>query len=72
VLRKLSGPKRDEIVGDWRKLHDKELHNLYGSPNRMIKSRTMRWSGHLARWGGDRCIQGFGGKARRKETIRKT
>jgi hypothetical protein len=51
VLRTIFGPKRDEIVEGWRKLHNDELHNLYSTPkiNRMIKSRTMRWEGHLAR-----------------------
>jgi hypothetical protein len=50
VLRRIFGPKRDEVTGDWRKLHNEELHNLYSSPNRMIKSR-MRWAGHVARMG---------------------
>jgi hypothetical protein len=52
VLR-IYGPKRDELTGDWRKLHNEELHNLYSSPNiiRMIKSRMMRWAGHVARIG---------------------
>jgi hypothetical protein len=48
VLRRIFGPKRDEVTGDWRKLHNEELHNLYSSPNRMIKSRRMRWAGHVA------------------------
>jgi hypothetical protein len=54
VLRRLCGPKRDEVIGDWRKLHNEELHNLYFSPSiiRMIKSRRMRWTGHVARMGG--------------------
>jgi hypothetical protein len=45
VLRKTFGPKRDEMIGGWRKLHNEELRNLYGSPNiiRMMKSRVMRW-----------------------------
>jgi hypothetical protein len=45
VLRRIFGPKRDEVVGGWRKLHSEELHNLYSSPNiiRIIKSRRMRW-----------------------------
>jgi transcription termination factor 2 len=53
VLRRIFGPKRDEVTGDWRKLHNEELHNLYSSPNiiRMIKSRRMRWAGHVARMG---------------------
>jgi hypothetical protein len=46
-------PKRDEVTGDWRKLHNEETHNLYSSPNiiRIIKSRRMRWTGHVARMG---------------------
>jgi hypothetical protein len=50
VLRKIFGPKREED-GSWRKLHDDELHSLYSSPNivRVIKSRRMRWAGHVAR-----------------------
>jgi hypothetical protein len=53
MLRRISGPKRDEVMGDWRKLHNEELHNLYSSPNiiRMIKSRRMSWAGHVARMG---------------------
>jgi hypothetical protein len=44
-------PKKDEVTGGWRKLHNEELRNLYSSPNiiRMIKSRRMRWAGHIAR-----------------------
>jgi hypothetical protein len=51
VLRRIFGPKRDEVTGEWRKLHNKELHNLYSSPSiiRIIKSRWMRWAGHIAR-----------------------
>jgi hypothetical protein len=50
VLRRIFGPKRDEVTGDWRKLHNEELHNLYSSPSiiRIIKSRRMRWAGHVA------------------------
>jgi hypothetical protein len=53
VLRRILGPKRDEVTGCWRKLHNEELHNLYYSPRiiRMIKSRRMRWAGHVARMG---------------------
>jgi hypothetical protein len=53
VLRRIFGPKRDEVTGGWRKLHNEELHNLYSSPNiiRMIKSRRMIWAGYVARMG---------------------
>jgi hypothetical protein len=51
-----AGPKRDEVTGEWRKLHSEELHILYSSPNiiRQIKSRRMRWAGHVARMGEQR------------------
>jgi len=51
VLRRTFGPKRDEVTGEWRKLHNEELNDLYCSPNivRVIKSRRMRWAGHVAR-----------------------
>jgi hypothetical protein len=51
VLRRIFGPKRDEVTGGWRKLHNKELHGLYSSPSivRVIKVRRMRWAGHVAR-----------------------
>jgi hypothetical protein len=50
VLRKIFGPNRDEILGNWRKLHSEELHNLHSSPNifRMINSRRVGWAGHVA------------------------
>jgi hypothetical protein len=50
VLRRVFGPKRDEVTGEWKKLHNEELHDLYSSPNivRVIKSRRMRWAGHVA------------------------
>jgi hypothetical protein len=53
VLRRIFGPKRDEVTGEWRKLYSKELHDLYSSPSiiRIIKSRRMRWAGHVARTG---------------------
>ena len=51
MLRRIFGPKRDGVTGEWRKLHNKELNDLYSSPNilRVIKSRRMRWAGHMAR-----------------------
>ena len=51
VLRKIFGAKRDEITGEWRKLHNTELHALYSSSNiiRNLKSRQLRWAGHVAR-----------------------
>jgi hypothetical protein len=49
-LRRIFGPKRDEVTVDWRKLHNEELHSLYSSPSiiRMVKLRRLRWSGHVA------------------------
>ncbi|KAJ4432164.1 hypothetical protein ANN_20780 [Periplaneta americana] len=56
VLRKIFGAKRDEVTGEWRKLHNTELHALYSSPDiiRNIKSRRLRWAGHVARMGESR------------------
>ena len=53
VLRRIFGPKRDEVTMEWRKLHNEKLNKLYSSPNifRVIKSRRMRWAGHVARMG---------------------
>jgi hypothetical protein len=53
VLRRIFGPKRDGVTGGWRKLHNEELHNLYSSPNiiLILRSRKMRWAGHMARIG---------------------
>jgi hypothetical protein len=59
VLRRIFGPKRDEVTGEWRKLHNEELNGLYSVPNivRVIKLRRMRWAEHVARIGGrERCI----------------
>jgi hypothetical protein len=62
VLRRIFGLKRDEVTGKWRKLHNEELNDLYCSPNivRIIKSRRMRWAGHVTRMG--ETYAGFGGK----------
>ena len=59
VLRRVFGPKRDEVTGEWRKLHTEELSDLYSLPNivRVVKSRRMRWAGHVMRMG-----QGSGGE----------
>jgi hypothetical protein len=53
VLRRIFGPKMNEVTGEWRKLHNEKLRDLYSSPSiiRMIKSRRMRWAGHVARMG---------------------
>jgi len=60
VLRRVFGPKRDEVAGEWRKLHNEELNDLYALPNivRVVKSRRMRWAGHVARMGKDRGVHG--------------
>jgi len=54
VLRRICGPKRDEVTREWKRLHNGKLNDLYSSPNivRVIKSRKMRWSRHVARMGG--------------------
>ena len=65
VLRRIFGLKRDKVTGEWRKLHNEELNDLYCSPNivRVIKSKRMRWVDHVARMeGGERCARGFGGE----------
>jgi len=58
VLRRIFGPRRDEVTGEWRILHNEELNNLYPLPNivRVIKSRRMRWAGHVARMGEERSV----------------
>ena len=61
VLRRIFGPKRNEVAREWRKLHNEELNDLYCSPNivRVIKSRKMRWAGHVAHMGGGEAYTGF-------------
>jgi hypothetical protein len=58
LLRRIFGPKRDEVTGKWIKFHNEELNNMYSSPNivRVIKSRKMRWTGHVARMGEGRGV----------------
>jgi hypothetical protein len=53
VLRRIFGPKRDDVTGEWRRLHNKKLYGLYSSPNiiRVMKSRRLSWAGHVARMG---------------------
>jgi hypothetical protein len=65
VLRRIFGPKRYEVTGGWRKLHNEELHSLYSLPSitRIIKSRRMRRAGRVAIMGDEECIWDFGGKA---------
>jgi hypothetical protein len=62
VVRRIFGPKRDEVTGKWRKLHNEELNDLYCSPNIIwvIKLKIMRLAEHSTYLGKDRCIQGFG------------
>jgi hypothetical protein len=58
ILRRIFGPNRDEVTGDWRKLHSEELHDLYSSPDtiRQVMSRRMSWAGHVARMGEERKV----------------
>ena len=61
VLRRVFGSKRDEVAGEWRKLHNEEIRDLYAlhSILRVVKSRRMRWAGHVARIGDGRGVHGF-------------
>jgi hypothetical protein len=61
ALRRIFGPKRNKVTGEWRKLHKEELNHLYSSPNivRVIKSRRMRWAGRIARMGRGEAYTGF-------------
>jgi hypothetical protein len=71
VLRGIFGPKRDEVTGEWRKLHSEEFHDLYSYPDiiRQIKSRRMRWAGHVARMGEKGELKVFVGKPDKKRPL---
>jgi hypothetical protein len=72
VLRRILGPKRDEVTGKWRKLHNDKLHNLYSSPNiiRQIKTRRMKWAGHVTRMGKERKVyKVLAGKSEGKRSL---
>jgi hypothetical protein len=72
VLRRIFVPKRDGVTGEWRKLHNEELHNLYSSPDiiRQVKSRRMRWAGNVPRMAEERKL--YKVKEQRKETTWKS
>ena len=75
VLRRIFGPRRDEVTGEWRRLHNEEKKDLYSSPNivRVTKSRRMRWAGHVARMGEERGVyRVLVGKSEGKETTGET
>ena len=71
VVRRIFGPKRDEVTGEWRKLHNEELKGLYSSPNivRVIKSRRLRWAGHVACMGVGRGCRVMVGKPEGKRPL---
>jgi hypothetical protein len=72
ILRRIFGRKRDEVTGEWRKLHNEELYSLYSSPDiiRQVKSRRMRWAGHVARMGEERKVyKGLVGKPEGKRPL---
>jgi hypothetical protein len=74
VLRRIFGPKREEVTGDWRKVHNEELHNLYSFPIiiKMIKSRRLRWERHVVLIGTKRnAYRILVGKPEKKGAIRK-
>jgi hypothetical protein len=73
ILRRIFGPKRDEVTGEWRKLQNEELHNLYSSPDIIRQVKVNEVGRACSMHGrGENSVQGFGGKARRKETTWKT
>jgi hypothetical protein len=74
VLRGIFGPKRDEVTGEWRKLHNEELRDLYSSPSiiRITQSRRMRWAGHVARMGRRGMRIDYWWESQRERTTRKT
>jgi hypothetical protein len=75
VLRRIFGPKRDEVTAGWRKLHNEELRDLYSSPSiiTIIKPRRMRWAGHVAQRGEREMHIGYWWESQReKDTTRKT
>ena len=74
VLRKIFGPRRDEVTGEWIRLHNEELNDLYASPTilQVIKSRRMKWAGHVARMGEERGVIGSWWGNRRERTTGET
>jgi len=74
VLRRIFEPGRDEVTGELRRLHNEELNDMYSSPNivRVLKSRRMRWAGHVASMVVERGVEGLGGETGGKETTMET
>jgi len=72
VFRRIFGPKRDKVTGEWRKLHNEELNDLYSAPNivRVINWKRMRWAGHVALWGkGEACTGSWWGNLRERDHL---